>query len=436
MIHIVGIGLDGVSGLAKPVQQVVERATLLVGSERHLSYFPQHPAERLVLDDIKLVLKELRKRVVKEPAQSASEMPANPSELIVVLTSGDPLFFGLGRLLLTELPAEQLTFHPHLSSVQLAFNRLKVPWQDAKIISAHGRSMDELIEALRQGAEKIAVLTDNNHTPTAVGRLLLSLDLPSQYELCVCENLQGETERVQKWHLNDSEAISHLLQQSFEALNVVILLRRQAEAEEVLDVFSLPVLGLPDHSFVSFPDRPGLMTKREVRVLILGEMALQPRQTIWDVGAGTGSVAIEMGRLSPTSQVYAVEKTAAGISLIEQNCHRLKATNVVSIYGKAPEILYRLPAPDRVFIGGTGGQIRPILGVCGGQLKAGGVMVLALATLEHLNDALIWINERIRREAGWSYRLLQVQLSKSVPVAQLTRFTPLNPVTILTIIKG
>ncbi|WP_346341626.1 precorrin-6y C5,15-methyltransferase (decarboxylating) subunit CbiE [[Phormidium] sp. ETS-05] len=159
MINVVGIGLDGAAGLAPGVLRVVENAVLLVGSDRHLSYFPHHPGERLVLGDMKLGLQKLRRRLETAPEE----------ESIVVLTSGDPLFFGLGRLLVSQLPPETLIFHPHISSVQLAFNRVKVPWQDARVISAHGRSLDETIEALRGGENQIAVLTDDRNHPGAIG---------------------------------------------------------------------------------------------------------------------------------------------------------------------------------------------------------------------------------------------------------------------------
>ena len=160
--------------------------------------------------------------------------------------------------------------------------------------------------------------------------------------------------------------------------------------------------------------------------MILGELALQPQQVIWDIGAGTGSVSIEIARLCPTNKVYAIEKTAAGSALIAQNCHRFGVENVVSVRGTAPEILQQLPRCDRVFIGGSGGNLTPILEACS-CLPAGGVMVIALATLEHLNTALDWF----KRQDSWEYQLLQVQLSRSVPIAQLTRFAPLNPVTIV-----
>jgi precorrin-6Y C5,15-methyltransferase (decarboxylating) len=410
-IHVVGIGLDGAAGLTVPVQQLIDRATLLVGSDRHLSYFPNQSASHWVLGDFTQTIEELRNRLATGESNSC----------IVVLVSGDPLFFGLGRLLLEQLPREQLAFHPHVSSVGLAFSRIKVPWQDALTISAHGRSMEQLIQALQQGVEKIAVLTDRTNTPNAIAHLLISLELSKYYEFWVCENLGGRDERVQ--HL----AVKAVLNETFSPLNVVILLRQSEPTHQPLDIESLPLFGLSDETFLSFSDRPGLITKREVRTLILGELALQPNQTLWDIGAGTGSVSIEIARLSPTSQVYAIEKTSIGSTLIKQNCQRLHIKNVVSIHGTAPESLQNLPTPDRIFIGGSGGNLPSILDTCHIRLAPNGIVVLALATLEHLSKALDWLNNN-----NWEYRLLQVQLSRSVPVAALTRFTPLNPVTILT----
>ena len=409
-VHVVGIGLDGAAGLTDTGRQLVERATLLVGSDRHLNYFPNHPTPRLVLGDFTQAIREIRTQLATD----------DTNKCIVVLVSGDPLFFGLGRLLLEELPREQLTFHPHLSAVQLAFHRIKIPWQDARIISAHGRSLEELIQALQQGVEKIAVLTDRTNTPNVIARLLLGLDLSVSYELWVCENLGGIDEQIKCLPLDA------VVNETFAPLNVVVLLR-QSDAEQPLEVESLPMLGLPDETMLSFSDRPGLMTKREVRILILGELALQPEQIIWDIGAGTGSVSIEIARLSGTSQVYAIEKTAIGTALIEQNCRRFQVKNVVSIHGSAPDILQQLPTPNRIFIGGSGGNLNLILDTCHARLLPNGVVVLALATVEHLNRTLDWLNSH-----RWQYRLLQVQLSRSVPVAKLTRFTPLNPVTIVT----
>jgi precorrin-6Y C5,15-methyltransferase (decarboxylating) len=411
MINVVGIGLDGASGLTERVRQLVERATLLVGSDRHLSYFPNHPASRLVLADFTQAIREIRTQLTT----------ADPHSCMVVIVSGDPLFFGLGRLLLENLPREQLAFHPHMSAVQLAFSRVKIPWQDARVISAHGRSLDELTLALQQRVEKMAVLTDRKNSPNAIARLLRALDLSNSYEFWVCENLGGADEQVQ------CLSVDEVLLKRFPPLNIVVLLRQSNSADQPLDIDALPLLGLPDETFISFSDRPRLMTKREVRIIILGELGLQPHQIIWDIGAGTGAVSIEIARLSGTSQVYAIEKTSIGSTLIEQNCQRLQVKNVISIHGSAPNILQQLPSPNRIFIGGSGGNLNAILDTCNTRLAPGGIVVLALATLEHLNKALEWLNYR-----NWDYRLLQVQLSRSVPVGNFTRFHPLNPVTIVT----
>ncbi|MDJ1181036.1 precorrin-6y C5,15-methyltransferase (decarboxylating) subunit CbiE [Roseofilum sp. BLCC_M91] len=405
-INVVGIGLEGAAGLSGTVQEIVDRATLLVGSDRHLAYFPQHPAQRLTLNDISQTLNQVKERL--------------SSETIVILVSGDPLFFGLGRLLLTYFPPEQLCFHPHVSSVQLAFSRVKVSWQDAKIISIHGRDFDELVTALQKGASPIAVLTDPLHSPGAIAHLLLNLDLPTHYQFWVCENLGGTDELIQSLSPQDA------LMRTFAPLNIVILVHKPQDS--CIDLNSLPALGIPDRQFYSFGDRPGLITKREIRLLILGELGLQPKQTIWDIGAGTGSVSMEIGRLVPTAQIYAIEKTAAGIQLIQKNARRFRVSNVISIQGKAPDILRQIPAPHRVFIGGTGEDLQGILACCLATLLPGGKIVMALATLEHWQEAIAWIHRH-----QLTYRVLQVQVSRSVPVGRFTRFSPLNPVTLLTI---
>lgn len=402
-IHVVGIGLEGAVGLSPSVQEIVAQATWLVGSDRHLSYFPHHPARRIVLGDLATALEQLC-QLVLEPC-------------IVVLVSGDPLFFGLGRLLLTKFDPAQLTFHPHVSGVQLAFSRIKVPWQDAQVVSAHGRSLDSLVQALQQGVDKIAVLTDATHTPGAIAQLLLDLDLPTHYQFWVCENLGGPEERVQ------ALAPETLAKRCFDPLNIVVLLRT---ANTALDLATLPLLGLPDQSFLGFSDRPGLITKREVRVLTLAELALQPGQVIWDLGAGTGSVAVEIARLVPQSNIYAIEKTAIGINLIQQNCKRFQVKNVTSIHGSAPEVLENLPNPDRVFIGGSGGSLSQILEACQVRLLPNGIIVLALATLEHLSIALNWFGNH-----NWYCHISQIQIARSVAVGPLTRLAPLNPVTLV-----
>jgi len=404
-IQVVGVGLDGAAGLPPPVRAVVDQAMILAGSDRLLQQFPQHPAQRWPLTDL--------------PARLRQHVAQPHPALVVVLTSGDPLLFGLGRQLLQVIPPEYVTVHPHVSSVQLAFSRVKLPWQDATIVSAHGRSLDRLAHAVKKGASLIAVLTDPENTPTAIAHFLQSLGLPTHYRMWVCENLGGADERIRQWAIADVPA------GGWEALNVVILQRNDSSPE----LPALPLLGIPDSAFLSFRDRPGLMTKRAVRVQIVAELALQPDQVIWDIGAGTGSVSVEVARLLPTGQVWAIERTTAGAELIRQNASRFKTPNIHVIAGLAPLALADLPTPDRVFIGGSQGKLAAILAHCCEHLRATGVIVIALATLETQAELAQWQ----RDHPDWTVTYQQLAFTRSVAVGSFTRWDPLNPVVLATL---
>jgi precorrin-6Y C5,15-methyltransferase (decarboxylating) len=193
----------------------------------------------------------------------------------------------------------------------------------------------------------------------------------------------------------------------------------------------LPIFGIEDKYFLTFKDRPGLMTKREIRMIVLGELCLQPQQVVWDIGAGTGSVSIEIARLCPNSQIYALEKTAMGINLINKNCQRFRINNVTSIQTKAPNKLQKLSNPDRIFIGGSGGNLIDILDICQQKLAKEGIIIIAIATIENLIKSLDWIQKN-----SWNYQLLNVNISRSLAIANLTRLSPLNPVFIVKIFLG
>lgn len=417
-IHVVGIGMDGLAGLSPSLQALVHQASVLIGSDRHLGYVTNHPGAKIRLGNLAEASAHIQRWLTQV-------QDSDPDAYLVVLTSGDPLFFGLGRLLLTEISASDITFHPCPSSIQLAFSRIKVPWHDAELVSAHGRSPDLLLNAIQRQVDKIAVLTDSVNTPQAIARMVRAADLAQRYRIWVCEDLGADTEHVREF---SPDQLAQMTAPSFSPLNVVILLR-QADSTAV-DLAALPKFGIADSMFDSFSDRPNLITKRDVRVLALAELALQDGQTVWDLGAGTGSVAVEIARLCPASQVYAVEKTAAGVTLIHQNTTKFKLQNLTAIHGTAPDGLDALPDPDRIFIGGSGGQLEKILDYGQIRLQPAGIIVLAIATLEHLSRTTAWLD---RHSDHWQAQFLQVQLARSVPVASLTRFAPINPVTLVRI---
>ncbi len=410
-INVVGIGLDGRLGLSEYVDSIVQRATVLAGAKRHLSYFEEHPAEKIVLQDLERDLNSAKEKALI-------------GERVVILASGDPLFFGLGRLLVAKVPNDKLNFYPHLSSVQLAFSQLRLPWQDARLVSLHGRDCDELVRCWKQGASKIAVLTDHKFNPVALAQLYLSLKLTTSYKFIVCQDLTFADAKIQSFEPEVIKELADLPEDSFSRLNLVILIRQDSKAD--LDLTHLPLLGIEDYDFLSFSDRPGLITKKEIRTLILSELALLPEQTIWDIGAGTGSISIEIGRLVPSARIYSLEKSAIAVDLIARNSDRFKVTNVQPISGKAPQALAQLPMPDRVFIGGSGGNLEKILDVCQARIAATGIIVLAVATIENLTEIVAW-----SKQNSWQYSLLQVQVSRSTAITNLTRLSPLNPVTIV-----
>ena len=443
IIQVVGIGLSGALSLTPTVLKLVESATILIGGRRHLEAFddllsaksahkgPQE-IEFWPLGDFTKVFNELRSRLKSDPTTRA-----------IILASGDPLFFGVGRLLLEFFPAHQLAFYPQPSSVQLAFSRLKLPWQEATLVSVHGRDEQRLIEAIKRGDQTIAVLTDGVFTPGAIAALILSLDFPIRYRIWICENL-GAAEGTASERVSDywpEELSKQRPAQNFSPLNVVVLCR-QEKAADLPE--ALPLIGLPDAAFKGFDDRPTLMTKREIRLLILGALAPLDGQTIWDIGAGTGSVSVELSRLCPNARVYAIEKTAMGVALIRHNAERLAIAPIQPIQGQAPAVLANLPEPHRVFIGGSSGQLIPILNFLtdkiahqtahkkADSIASPGRIVLALATLEHISELTAWISQPAVA-ANWNAQLTQINISRSSPVGPLTRFIPLNPITLVTL---
>jgi precorrin-6B C5,15-methyltransferase / cobalt-precorrin-6B C5,C15-methyltransferase len=416
MINIIGIGLDGIEGLTPKLITKIKQSSILAGSDRLLNCFPDYQGKKIIFNDLTHNLTQIKDYY-------------NQGNKITILATGDPLFFGIGRLLLQNFIPEKLAFYPHLSSIQLAFNKIKIPWHDSQIISLHGRNLESLIPLLKKGKDKIFILTDSRNNPPAIASLYLALNLPSSYYFYVAENLGSDQEQI--YHFSTPTEIKKLSQQktNFASLNVIILIR-QGLKENDLNLTELPIIGIPDQNFLTFSDRPGLLTKREIRLNILGELALKPNQIIWDIGAGTGSVSIEIARLSPTSSVYAIEKTAMGISLIQQNSQRFQVSNVIPINGEAPAILKDLPTPEGIFIGGSGGNLTEILEFCSQKLAIDGILVIALTTLEHFYDSLNWFKCH-----QMDYNVLNLQISRSVPINNLTRLTPLNPINLISVKK-
>jgi precorrin-6Y C5,15-methyltransferase (decarboxylating) len=336
----------------------------------------------------------------------------------LLLASGDPLWFGIGRLLLDTLPAECLSFHPAPTSLQLAFARLGRPWQDAQWLSVHGRDNEPLAEALKRRPAALVVLTDPGQGGAeSVRRALVASGLATSYGLWVCERLGHPQERVRRL------CASTPLPEDLDPLHLVVLL---AEPPADPEPEQLPLFGLEDGFWLQLSDHPGLMTKREVRIQLLADLELPLSGVLWDVGAGVGSVGLEALRLRPNLQLWAVERRPGAAALIRRNAQRLAVEPAGVVEGTAPAALADLPAPDRVLIGGGGRSRREVLQAVLAKLKPGGRLVIPLATLEALGEL-----RGDLEAADWQVAVSQLQAWRGVPLGEGTRLAPLNPVWIL-----
>jgi precorrin-6Y C5,15-methyltransferase (decarboxylating) len=400
-ITVVGIGADGCAGLTSRAAGAVAEARVLAGGARHLAFFPQFQGERVVLGkDLDGALDRL--------AALADEAP------VCVLASGDPLFFGIGARLLRRLPALDLEFIPHPTSVQWAFARAGLPWDDATWLSLHGRGREGLAARLRR-ERKVALLTDVESSPRAVARHLLDHGV-RDLEAVLCEDLAGPAERVRRLSLEALAALADVA-----PLNVLLLLRPEGWSPPNVIPY------LPDEAFER---RRGLVTKREVRLLALGALGIGSESVIWDVGAGSGSVAIEAALLASSGRCYAVEHDPECLEHLRRNARTHGADNLRVVAGSAPQALEPLEPPDAVFVGGSGGALASILDLALARLRPGGRLVVSAVTLETLEEA-----RRVLARAGAAPEVLLAAFARSAPLAGRTRLSPLSPVHLVTAVK-
>jgi precorrin-6B C5,15-methyltransferase / cobalt-precorrin-6B C5,C15-methyltransferase len=409
---VVGCDAAGLENLQPAQWVLLDHARLLVAPGRLLAQLEQACpiAERFSSDDPRKLVPRLRQALAD-------------AEAVVVLASGDPLWFGIGRVLAQELGPAVLRFHPAPSSLQLAFARLGRPWQDAQWISLHGRDPEPLAAMLQRRPSALAVLTDPGRGGAEeVRRILVASGLASAYGFWLCEQLGHPAERVQRLDPQTP------LPSDLNPLHLVLLI---AEPPSPVDPVALPLFGLADGVFLQHDDRPGLMTKREVRIQLLADLDLPERGVLWDIGAGVGSVGLEALRLRPGLRGWFLEQRGGSATLIAANAQRLGVVPAGVLEGRAPEALAGLPDPDRVLLGGAGRDRAAVLAAVLRRLRAGGAVVIPLATVEALAEL-----RPLLEQAGCAVALTQHQAWRGAPLADGTRLAPLNPVLVLRGVLG
>jgi precorrin-6B C5,15-methyltransferase / cobalt-precorrin-6B C5,C15-methyltransferase len=388
------VGLVGGVAYGGDAVEALRRAEVVVGSDRQFADVAEAHGVAAGAERVRLAgpLDAVLDTVAARSAEGRR---------VCVLASGDPGFFGIVRALGERLGPDRLAVHPAPSSVALAFARLGLSWDDATIVSAHGRPLDAAIAAAaRAGAGKVAILTSPDNPPEAVGKALRAAGREVR-EVAVVSRIGGPDERVHRLDLDG------LADGSFDPMSVVVVLAAAAAAPPGPGL----AWGLPEDRF---EHRGGMITKSEVRAVALGKLALPPAGVLWDVGAGSGSVAVECARLAPGLVVVAVERDPDQLARVRANA-AAHGVAVTVVEGAAPGVLARLPDPDRVFVGGGGIDV---LDAALARLRPGGVVVA--------NYTLV---DRAVAAHGRLGNLVQLSVGRAAPIGSVGfRLAPENPV--------
>lgn len=377
-------------------QELLASCRMLVGGRRLLALAGDPDKQTIAITPLASALPAIREALTKGD--------------VGVLASGDPLFFGIGRCLIDEFGPEQVEVHPALSSMQEAMARFKLSWDDAALISLHGRTCHH-VPGLLLGRAKSVVFTDKSHTPAALARKLIDyLGLIEAYELLdgcrimVAENLGSKEERIYRGRLQDTAG------GRFSDLSILCLLRPDRDEK--------PRFGLTESDLAH---SRGLITKDEVRAVTLHRLSLPQCGVFWDVGAGSGSVSIEAARMNPDLTIYAIERKEEELANIKTNIRNHGCFNVVPVPGQAPDVLPGLPDPQRVFIGGNGGQLAEIVGEAACRLPKGGMLVANAVIGKTARQA-----PELMRAAGLATRISTLNVTRTTQAGETARFNRIN----------
>lgn len=397
-IHVIGVEPQG---LSQEQMGIVAACGTIVVSRRFRNLIADCDGEIVPIAPVKEALDVIAERVKTGD--------------VAVLASGDPLFFGIGRTLVERFGADTVVIHPVLSAMQLHCARFREPWDDAAFFSLHGRETED-VPALLLQSPKTVVFTDNYSRPDAIARLLLDYcrdigddELAAGITVKVGESLGSPDEKLV------SGSLAEICNREFADLNIMLLKwpgRRRVGAASVFGLSEADI----SHS-------RGLITKSEVRAVALHSLQLPADGVFWDVGAGSGSVSLEAGRFCPQCRVFAVERHSEELANIRRNIRRYRAYNIKVVAGEAPDVLEGLPAPDRVFVGGSGGRLPEIVATVAARLKKQGRIVITAVTRETIELA-----PRILRESGFFVTSSTVQVTRRDMASGVEK--TLNPITI------
>jgi precorrin-6Y C5,15-methyltransferase (decarboxylating) len=399
-IHIVGIGDDGLDGLTPHARQLIDKAEVLIGNPALLEKVSQTRAQHIESGGS---LEELQKQIVNLP-----DVPT------VMLASGDPLFYGISRFLTESFGKDRFEVVPHVSSMQLAFARVKESWDDAYLSNLATQPLDRVVDNIRT-AERVGLFTTESIPPAVVAEALLDRRI-DYFTVYVCENLGTPDETVTQGDLPS------IRDQTFSAMNVMVLVRRQGAADRPSGSQRRRLFGNPDDLFLQSRPKRGLLTPCEVRCMALAELDLTPDSVVWDVGAGSGSLAIEAAAIASSGKVYAIEMDAEDYSLMLENAKMFDVPSLVPVHGQAPRAWKELPDPDAIFVGGSGRVVPDLVAAALKRLAKGGSIVVNVSS----PDNLVAVQAAIDR-AGLRSDVRMINIARGQYQLERIRFEALNP---------
>ena len=342
---------------------------------------------------------------------------------VALISRGDPLWFGIGRVLIDHFPKKELFFYPSITCIQLAFRKLKKPWQSTKCISIHGRDTDEFIKAIKSRADNLAIIPDpKKNNFELIRRNLFELQLDNFYEIWLCEELGFKGEKLTEIKVKEE------VPKDISDLYIVILSRK--EVFNYKDKY--PLFGINDSLFKTFNDKPNLLTKKEIRVQILADLELPEHGVIWDIGAGSGTIGLEALKLRPQLRLYSIDKRLGSKDIISENARRIDV-KPQQIHEKDIKEFIELNIgeidkfPCRVVIGGCDKETKLlIIKRISNRMTKGDIFVIPVITIETLKEI-----KSIFVELSYQVNITLVQIQKGISIAEGTRFEPNNPVFIL-----
>ena len=342
---------------------------------------------------------------------------------VFLISRGDPLWFGIGRILLENFSKDELIFYPANTCIQLAFSKLKIPWQDTRYVSIHGRDSTRLVEALKAKPSSLAIITDSNNKSLEIIKENLSeLNLLDFYEFWLCEEIGFKNENIRKLNLTES------LPSNISTLNIVVL----SKTKKNYSINNSPLFGVSDHIFKTFEDRPNLLTKREVRIQILADLELPQNGVIWDIGAGCGSIGLEALKLRPNLDLFCIDKRIGSKALILENSDRL-GVKPKFIFEEDVNItlnsknLSSIEKPNRIVIGGCDKKTKiQIIHKLAQGMNTGDIIVMPIINIQSIKEL-----KKELEDKNFKTNLNLIQTYKSISISEGVRLEPNNPVFLL-----